>query len=56
MNHNKLKQYINMLLSDDSMCKQLGENARKTIVDNFSVPAFVKRWNEVFYKAIGRNK
>ena len=52
----EMRDMIKQLMDNPSLATRLGNNARKTIVDNFSVPAFVKRWNEVFYKAIGRNK
>ena len=28
---------------------ELGENARQTIVDKFSLTDFVGKWNEIFY-------
>lgn len=42
---------INMLLSDTSLARKMGENARKTITTKFSQEAFVNQWNAVFNKA-----
>jgi glycosyltransferase involved in cell wall biosynthesis len=42
---------INLLLSDTSLARKMGENARKTITTKFSQDAFVDRWNTVFSRA-----
>lgn len=48
----ELRGYVDMLRSDDTLRKQMGEAARATIVNNFSMDKFVNKWNEVFRKAI----
>ena len=44
----ELEQYITKILSDKDLQKTLGENARKTILENFSESAFINKWNEIF--------
>lgn len=45
---NELKSYISKLLSDNELRKELGENARKTILEKFSEKAFIENWNKTF--------
>tara|TARA_Y100001949_G_scaffold167942_1_gene166112 strand:- start:399 stop:1409 length:1011 start_codon:yes stop_codon:yes gene_type:complete len=46
---NQLREYVNKLLSDESLATELGIAARETVINNFSLNNFVNRWNEVFY-------
>ena len=39
------------LLNNPTLAKELGENARKTIVDNFGMDKFVSNWDSVFERA-----
>lgn len=48
----ELRKYVDMLRADDKLAKQMGEAARKTIVDNFSLDKFVNKWKEVFRKVL----
>jgi glycosyltransferase involved in cell wall biosynthesis len=41
----ELKQYLVDLLNDEELAKKLGENARKTIVENFSQEEFIRKWD-----------
>jgi len=41
------------LLSDWELAKELGINARRTIVNEFSIEQFVRRWNDVLQKGGG---
>lgn len=50
---NELKLYINQLLDDAEMRKELGKNARETIQQEFSEEAFINNWNAVFDYAYG---
>lgn len=43
--------YIQLLLSNEEMRKRLGEAARKTIVERFSMDSFVNKWNNIFDQA-----
>ena len=47
----ELKQYLVDLLNDEDLAKKLGNEARKTIVENFSQEKFVLRWDSLFHKA-----
>ena len=41
----ELKLYLVDLLNDEELAKKLGENARKTIVENFSQEEFIRKWD-----------
>jgi glycosyltransferase involved in cell wall biosynthesis len=44
----ELKHYLNTVMSDVELRKELGNNARKTITEMFSENNFIKKWNEIF--------
>lgn len=44
----ELRQYLEMLLSDQKLASQIGQNARQTIVERFNLDKFVSKWNTVF--------
>jgi len=44
----ELRQYVDMLLNDESLANELGANARKTVIENFSIDNFIENWNKVF--------
>lgn len=44
----KLRSFVDKLLQDEVLAKELGERARKTIVDNFSLNKFVGAWKNLF--------
>ncbi len=48
----ELRGYVDLLRRDERLALKMGEAARKTIVENFSMEAFVNRWNEIFRKLI----
>jgi len=50
----KLKEYILELLNDKDKAKELGQNARQTIIDQFSLDPFLAQWNSVFEKTIDK--
>jgi hypothetical protein len=52
----ELASYINQLLEDKELRNSMGQEARKTIVDNFSEEKFINNWNEIFDKAYGVKK
>lgn len=43
-----IREKLKLLLRDPLLAKQLGENARKTIIDNFLISKFVNHWNQIF--------
>lgn len=45
---NELKQYINILLENEELRKQVGQNARQTIMNLFSEEKFIDNWNKLF--------
>jgi glycosyltransferase involved in cell wall biosynthesis len=44
----ELKNYIKIVMQDDELRKNLGNNARTTITEMFSEHRFIKKWNEIF--------
>lgn len=47
---NELRSYTQLLLKDENLRKQLGENARKTVIEKFGMENFVNNWNNLFKK------
>tara|TARA_R110002051_G_C8688119_1_gene492638 strand:- start:415 stop:1431 length:1017 start_codon:yes stop_codon:yes gene_type:complete len=47
----ELKQYLVDLLNDEDLAKNLGREARKTIVENFSQEKFVLKWDSLLHRA-----
>lgn len=48
---NELRDYIKLLLNDEDKRKELGHNARQTILDNYGEQQFIDQWNEIFNTA-----
>lgn len=47
-NEKQLREYIELLLSDEDLRNKVGNNARQTIIDKFSEKRFIEQWNRVF--------
>jgi glycosyltransferase involved in cell wall biosynthesis len=54
----ELRGFLELLLKDEDLAKELGENARKTIVERYNLETFVDNWNKLFYSTVNnyRNK
>lgn len=52
----ELRKYLEELLEDEEKALQLGENARKTIVEKFNLTRFCNSWNNLFYSTIEEYK
>lgn len=52
---NILRERIDWCLSNPDKAKEIGENARKTIVEKFSVQKHVDNWDNVFNEVFGKN-
>lgn len=52
-NPDQLRSYCKRLISDKDMAQELGANARKTILEKFSLEKFVDNWNSLFRRAVG---
>ncbi len=50
-NENELRECCELLLSDPVLSAKMGEAARKTILEKFSLSRFVDEWNNVFERA-----
>ena len=46
--HKQLRDYTQKLLGNKRLSKKLGDNARKTIVENFGLQDFITNWNNIF--------
>ena len=51
----ELKKYINLCLNNKDLCKKMGENARKTIVNEFNLESFVSNWNKALQYSANKN-
>lgn len=49
----KLRGFIEKLLKDDDLAKEIGYNARKTILENFALDKFISKWNQLFLELSG---
>jgi hypothetical protein len=52
----ELREYLGLLLYDKDLAKRVGENARATILKNFSEQEFINKWNSIFDAAYGVKK
>lgn len=48
----ELAEYCTALLNNPEHAKLMGENARKTILEKFSLNQFVNNWNNVLYQTV----
>ena len=53
---NQLRKFLEQLLQDGEMAKELGENARRTILEKYTLPLFVDNWNNLFHSIVGNYK
>lgn len=51
----ELRSYCELLLKDENLAKEMGENARNTILEKFSEGRFIAQWNEIFKQAAEDN-
>ena len=52
----QLQSSIQNLLNNPGLAKELGENARQTIIEKFNEDSFVGNWNNIFNRAYGLKK
>jgi hypothetical protein len=48
----ELRGFLELLLKDENLAKELGKNARKTIVERYNLETFVDNWNKLFYSTV----
>ena len=48
----ELRRYVDNLLKDKKMAKEIGENARQTILENFGMEKFLNKWNDLFLSCV----
>jgi glycosyltransferase involved in cell wall biosynthesis len=51
-NAKELSGYVDLLRNDKELAEKMGNAARKTIIENFSLDKFINKWSEVFRKMI----
>ena len=44
----EMRKYLERLLENPDECRRLGENARNTILDKFSLSKFIENWDKLF--------
>lgn len=49
-NDEECRYYLELLLNDGSLAYNMGQEARKSMIENFSVPRFVGDWNRIYKK------
>ncbi len=54
----ELRGFLQLLLKDEDLAKELGDNARKTIVEEYNIEKFVNSWNNLLHSTVNnyRNK
>ncbi len=52
----ELREHCQFLLDNPQEARRLGENARNTIKDNYSLDRFTESWNDLFIKVIRNYK
>ena len=54
----ELRGFLELLLKDHDLAKELGDNARKTIKERYSLERFVNSWNALLHSTVNeyRNK
>jgi|MDSZ01.2.fsa_nt_gb glycosyltransferase involved in cell wall biosynthesis len=50
---NELAEYVQRLLDDPNLAKEMGDSARQTILEKFSEEKFINNWNTTFDKVYG---
>lgn len=44
----KLRNYAQKLIGNKELAKEMGENARRTVLEKFGIKAFTEKWNQIF--------
>lgn len=48
----ELRGFLELLIKDENLAKELGGNARKTIVEKYNLERFVDSWNNLLYSTV----
>ena len=51
---NEIRKYLENCLNNPSMCREIGKNARQTIIDKFCLKTFTKKWDYVLNRSLGK--
>lgn len=46
-----MKKRLKQLLGDKKLCKEMGRNARKMVLEKCGEEQYINKWNEILYKA-----
>lgn len=52
----ELREFLEILLKDESLAIKMGQNAAKTIKTKYGISSFVDKWNELLYTTIENYK
>jgi len=52
----ELRSFLEQLLSDEDMAREMGENAQRTIYERFNLNSFAEKWNDIFYATMKNYK
>ena len=47
-----LRKYVETLLEDDDLAREIGNNARQTILEKFGMKKFLESWNSLFLDCV----
>lgn len=49
---NKLREYVQILLTDKELANKIGKAGRQTVLERFNESRYINKWNEIFNKAL----
>jgi|TARA_B100000085_G_scaffold271348_1_gene284715 glycosyltransferase involved in cell wall biosynthesis len=55
-NPQELRGCLELLLKNQDLAKELGDNARKTIVEKYNLERFVNNWNNILHSTVNEYK
>lgn len=49
---NELRSFLELLMKDEKLASEMGQEARKTICEKYNLDRFVENWNNLFYDTL----
>lgn len=50
----EIRKNLEVCLNNPDMCREIGKNARQTIIDKFSLKTFTEKWDYVLNRSLGK--
>jgi len=50
----EIRKNLEVCLNNPDMCREIGKNARQTIIDKFSLKIFTEKWDYVLSRSLGK--